>query len=136
MSNFLQSLKRFPWQELLKVAGLTNLIVAGVEILLGWGFQQSIIVYNVVTLLYSPPLGILIPCVAAVGMGALAVYWCEQQSKIFLNRANLWVLVLCLLLGLLLKALLPIPTFLVGLSQTALVGIAIGVFWKGRPYWR
>ncbi|NJL20421.1 MAG: hypothetical protein HC895_05705 [Leptolyngbyaceae cyanobacterium SM1_3_5] len=55
------------------------------------------------------------------------------HRHIFLNVGVLWALVLCVMLSLLLKSLL-LPTLLSG--QLALVGIALGVFWKGRRYWR
>ncbi|MEG4205803.1 peptide chain release factor 1 [Microcoleus sp. Pol7_A1] len=137
MSNFLRRLKLLPWREMLQIAALVNSIVIGLELFLAWGFTQSRPIRNGVTLLYGSSLGILIPFAAAVGMGALAVYFLEYwQQQFLLNRISLWVLVLCLLLGLVLKSFLPIPASLASLSETALIGIAVGVFWKGRPYWR
>ncbi|MEG4962942.1 MULTISPECIES: peptide chain release factor 1 [unclassified Microcoleus] len=137
MSNFLRRLKLLPWREMLQIAALVNSIVIGLELFLAWGFTQSRAIRNGVTLLYGSSLGILIPFAAAVGMGALAVYFLEYwQQQFLLNRINLWVLVLCVLLGLVLKSFLPIPASLASLSETALIGISVGVFWKGRPYWR
>ncbi|WP_293346703.1 MULTISPECIES: peptide chain release factor 1 [unclassified Microcoleus] len=136
MSNFLRRLKLFPWREMLQIAALVNSIVIGVELFLAWGFTQSRVIRNILTLLYGSSLGILIPFVTAVGMGALAVYFLEYwQQQFLLNRTNLWVLVLCVILGLVLKSFLPIPAFLASLSEAALIGITVGVFWKGRPYW-
>ena len=133
MSNPLGRLKNLPWQELLQIAALTNAIVIVVELFLGWGFAQSPIVRNILKLLYSSSLGVLIPVATAVGMGALAVYIFEQrQQQFLLNSSSLWALVV----GLALKSLLPVPAFLVDLSETTLIGIVLGVFWKGRPYWR
>lgn len=137
MNNFLRRLKLLPWREMLQIAALVNSIVIGLELFLAWGFTQSRAIRNGVTLLYGSSLGILIPFAAAVGMGALAVYFLEYwQQQFLLNRISLWVLVLCLLLGLVLKSFLPIPASLASLSETALIGISVGVFWKGRPYWR
>ena len=137
MSNFLRRLKLLPWREMLQIAALVNCIVIGLELFLAWGFTQSRVIRNILTLLYSPYLGILIPIAAAVGMGALAVYFLEYWNQQFLlNRTNLWVLVLCVLLGLVLKSFLPIPALLASLSEAALIGVTVGVFWKGRPYWR
>lgn len=136
MSNFLRRLKLFPWREMLQIAALVNSIVIGLELFLAWGFTQSRVIRNILTLLYGSSLGILIPFVTAVGMGALAVYFLEYwQQQFLLNRTNLWVLVLCVVLGLVLKSFLPIPAFLASLSEAALIGITVGVFWKGRPYW-
>lgn len=137
MSNFLRRLKLLPWREMLQIAALVNSIVIGVELFLAWGFTQSRAIRNVVTLLYNPPLGLLIPFAAAVGMGALAVYFLEYwHQQYLLNKINLWVLVLCVLFGLVLKSFLPLPPLLASLSEASLIGITVGVFWKGRPYWR
>ncbi|NEP28299.1 MAG: peptide chain release factor 1, partial [Moorea sp. SIO3I6] len=74
---------------------------------------------------------------AAIGVGVLGVYICERwQSQVFLKTSSLWALVLCLMVGLLLKSQLPIPFGLVGFSMNAVIGVILGVFWKGRPYWR
>ena len=137
VSNFLRRLKILPWREMLQIAALVNSIVIGVELFLAWGFTQSRVIRNILTLLYGSSLGILIPFVTAVGMGALAVYFLEYwQQHFLLNRTNLWVLVLCVFLGLVLKSFLPIPPFLASLSEAALIGVTVGIFWKGRPYWR
>ena len=137
MSNFLRRLKLLPWREMLQIAALVNCIVVGLELFLVWGWIQSEVFGKIFTLLFGSPLGILIPFAIAVGMGALAVYFLEYwQQQFLLNRTTLWVLVLCVLLGLVLKSFLPIPPLLASLSEEALMGVTVGVFWKGRPYWR
>ena len=137
MSNFLRRLKLLPWREMLQIAALVNCIVVGLELFLAWGLIQSEVFGKIFTLLFGSPLGILIPFAIAVGMGALAVYFLEYwQQQFLLNRISLWVLVLCVLLGLVLKSFLPIPSLLASLSEEALIGVTVGVFWKGRPYWR
>lgn len=134
MSDFLRRLKILPWQEILQIAALVNLTVLGIELFLAWGTTISPI-NNALMLLYSS-LGILVPVAIAVGMGALAVYLLEYwQQQFMLNQTNLWLLVFCLFLGVFLKSLL-LPPFFISLSQATLIGIAVGVFWKGRPYWR
>jgi hypothetical protein len=134
MSNFLRRFKLLPWREMLQISALVNSIMAGLELFLLWGLIQSQLFRNVLKLLFGSSLGMLIPFAIAVGMGALAVYFLEYwQQQFLLNRISLWVLVFCILLGLLLKSFLP---FLASLSETALIGVAVGVFWKGRPYWR
>ncbi|ERT06418.1 putative membrane protein [Lyngbya aestuarii BL J] len=137
MNHWMQRLKNFPWRSLLQSATLSNLIIAALEILLFWGAVHSLAVSNVLKMLFSPPLGIITQIAIAIGMGALAVYWFEiWQQRFLLNSSTLWMLIGCLLLGLLIKSLLPLPSFLVNLSRLALMGILIGVFWKGKPYWR
>jgi hypothetical protein len=133
----MRRLKLLPWREMLQISALVNCIVVGLELFLGWGWIQSEVFRKVFTLLGGSPLGILIPFATAVGMGALAVYFLEYwQQQFLLNRVSLWVLVLCVLLGLGLKSFLGIPFLLASLSEKALIGVTVGVFWKGRPYWR
>jgi hypothetical protein len=137
VNNFLRRLKLLPWREMLQISALVNCIVVGLELFLAWGLIQSEVFVKVFKLLFASSLGILIPFAIAVGMGALAVYFLEYwQQQFLLNRVSLWVLILCVLLGLVLKLFLPIPAYLASLSETSLIGITVGVFWKGRPYWR
>lgn len=136
MTDPLRRLQYLPWRSLLQVSGLTVIIVTLLELLLSLGTLHSPLIRNTLSLLFAPPLGILIFVAAAVGVGALGVYLLERfYPQIFINRASLWALIPCLLLFLLLKSLLPIPG-LVNLTYPQLLGIIVGVFWKGRPYWR
>jgi hypothetical protein len=136
MSDILRRFKLLPWREMLQIAALSSLSVGAVELLLEWGAAASPPIAKALGLLSSFPLGIFIPFTTAVGMGALAVYFFERrQQQFLLNRASLWALVFCLLLGVFLKSLL-LSRFLISLSNCPIVGIAIGVFWKARPYWR
>lgn len=136
MTDPLRRLQYLPWRSLLQVSGLTFILVTLVEFLLSLGTLHSPLIRNALSLLFAPPLGILIFVAAAVGVGVLAVYLLERlYPQIFINRASLWALIPCLLLFLLLKSLLPIPG-LVNLTYPQLLGIIVGVFWKGRPYWR
>jgi len=134
----LDQLKRLPWRSLLQVAALTTVIIAVGEAILFWAFSESFISRNLLKLLLYGPFGILMPVAAAIGLGALAVYLLERQcTQVSINSSNLWALVPCLLLTLWLKSLLPLDSFgLLSLSQPVLIGIIVGVFWKGRPYWR
>ena len=132
----LDRLKRLPWRSLFLVAGLATAIATVAEQLLFWAFQEVAIVTQLLSIVLFPPLGTLIPVAVPMGLGVLTVYLLERwQTQVFVNTASLWALVPCLLLSLWLKSLL-VPYFLLGLSRTALIGIVLGVFWKGRAYWR
>ena len=74
---------------------------------------------------------------AILGVGALSIYLIEiQPSKVILNVACLWALFISLLIVLFLyKSIFP-PVILLSTSQITIMGILIGLFWKGRPYWR
>lgn len=138
MNNLWQRLKKLPWQELFLVSLIAILTVVVVEVLLVLSYTYLSVIREPLNMLFfSPIFQILIPIGVAVGMGALAVYLLEWwQKQWLLNNASLWALVLCLFIGLLLKSLLPLPALLVSASQPSLIGLAIGSFWKGRPYWR
>lgn len=132
----LDRLKRLPWGSLLLVSALTVAIATVAEQVLFWAFQESAIVRQTLSMILFPPLGILVPIAVSLGLGALAVSILERwQTQVFVNTATLWALVPCLLLSLWLKSLL-IPDFLLILSRTSLIGIVLGIFWKGRRYWR
>jgi hypothetical protein len=136
MTDPLRRLQYLPWRSLLQVSGLTFIIVTLAEFLLSLGTLHSPLIRNTLSLLFAPPLGILIFMAAAVGVGALAVYLLKRfYPQVLINTASLWALIPCLLLFLFIKSLLPIPG-LVNLTYPQLLGIIVGVFWKGRPYWR
>ncbi|PSO52293.1 MAG: peptide chain release factor 1 [Cyanobacteria bacterium QH_8_48_120] len=137
MNDPLRRFKSQPWKPLSQVAGLTTLLVILIEGVLSWILTQSDPLPRSLSPLLSPPLGIIVTVAAAVGVGILGVYICERwQSQAMLNTASLWALILCLIVGLVLKSLLPLPAILVSLSFNMVVGVVVGVFWKGRPYWR
>ena len=136
MTDPLRRLKFLPWRSLIQVSALTTLIVVVLEFLLALGYTQTSVIRSTLSILYAPPLGLLMIIASAVGVGALAVYLLERlYRQMVINTASLWALVLCLVVFLLLKSLL-LTSVLVNLSQIQLVGIILGVFWKGRPYWR
>jgi hypothetical protein len=136
MSKFWQRFQRIPWRELFTVAIASNLALIAWELLLGLSLMYSPPIRAFLEILLGSPLGVLLPVGSAIAIGALAVYIMEKWSQQYLlNRGNLWALVLCLLLILIVKQFIPVPLALVDLSQITLMGIIIGVFWKGRPYW-
>ncbi len=142
MTDPLRRLQYQPWRALLQVSTLTLALVAIVEFLLSIGYTHFRVIHRMLSLLYAPPLDIVLFFATAVGVGALAVYLLDRFfPQVFINTASLWALVPCLVLflvlkSLLLKSLLLSPLFLLEGRDFGLVGIVIGVFWKGRPYWR
>ncbi|MGD1808571.1 peptide chain release factor 1 [Dapis sp. BLCC M126] len=138
MNNIWQRLKNLPWRELSLVSLIATLTVATSEILLILSLTYFFVILKPLNMLFSSPFfGVLIPIGVAIGMGALAVYLLEWwQKEWLLNNSSLWALVFCLFIGLLLKYYLPLPDILVSASRASLISLAVGVFWKGRPYWR
>jgi hypothetical protein len=72
----------------------------------------------------------------AIGVGALAVHLLDQfQRQIFINLGVLWGLIACLVVMVWVRSLSGIPSLLPP-SQPALMGLIIGVFWRGKNHWR
>ncbi|AFZ51937.1 hypothetical protein [Dactylococcopsis salina] len=137
MNDPLRRFKSQPWKPLSLIALTTVAIVSAIDYLLIFLLANSEPFRSSISFLFSPPLGMLIPLAVAGGIGILGVYICDQfRSQVFLNAGSLWALVLCLVIALALTGLLPLPSFLVQFSYPALLGIMVGVFWKGRRYWR
>lgn len=137
MNKFIQRFKNLPWMPLLQSVTLTYLIVAIAEVLMIWGITQSLALRKMIKILYAPPLDLLILFGVGVGVGALVIYLIEiRPAKVFLNTTCLWVLFLCLLVTLFLYKSIFTPVLLLSTSQITIMGILIGLFWKGRNYWR
>lgn len=137
MNNFIQRLKNLPWSSLLQSVALTYLIVAIAEVLTLWVITQSPAFKQMMLLLLTPPLGMLILFAVGVGVGVLSIYLIEiQPSKVFLNVPCLWALFIGLLIVLFLYKSIFTPVIFLSTSQITTMGILIGLFWKGRPYWR
>jgi hypothetical protein len=137
MANPLQRLKRLPWIPLLLTAVLTNIWVFVVEFFLGIGLERSPLIQNSLTLLLSPPLGMITLVAIAALVGALAVFLLEiVYPNLRINAGVLWALVPCLILAIVIKNELPVPLNLVALDNARLIGILLGIFVKGRIYWR
>ncbi len=129
--------QRLPWRSLLKISLATHLIIFGVETFLYLGYNHVFVIHNTLAILFSGPLALLMPIILGIGVGALAVYLLERfQPQVYINTSILWGLLLYLLLGLIIKELFKLPSTLIDLSRYTLVGMALGIFWKGRPYWR
>lgn len=137
MFDPLRRLKVLPWIQLLQAALITVLIAIALDIAILTLLMVPLLQRLAAQVLYSP-LGSLIELACAVGIGALSVVVLERWFRqVMITSASLWALVPCVGLWLGLKMLLPIPTLLVpSLSYITLVCVILGVFWKGRPYWR
>jgi hypothetical protein len=137
MINPFERLKRLPWLSLIQVAALVTSFVSLIEFIIALSASKFVPIQSSLRLLYSPPLGILIPLITAAGVGALSVLILERFfQEVYIERSSLWALVPCFLLTLLLKSLIPLRSFIIGFSQPEIICLIVGIFWKGRPYWR
>lgn len=133
MRDPLWRLKTLPWLVLLQAAALTVVAASLLDLLL------AIALLN----LPQPPTflngisGLLLVLLAAGGIGVLAVTVMETIfARVLLNQGVLWALLVCMALFLWLRQWVPVPAVLVGLSYYQFVGMMVGLFSKGRRYWR
>lgn len=130
-------LKRLPWLVLLQVAILTAIAVIVLEtalLALVWVFPT---LEPPLQLLFSPMLGFFTLLAAAVGAGALSVVILERFQRVVINAGSLWALIACVALVFWLADLLRLfPIGLVGIARSGIVGILLGVFFKGQRYWK
>jgi hypothetical protein len=136
MRSPLETLKRLPWLVLFQVAILTALAGCLLEyaLLLGAGIPP---IGQMVAALLSPAIGWIVIFVVALGVGAVAVIILERFQRIVINASSLWALVACVALVLGLgQAIGLFPLGLIGISYEQLIGILLGIFFKGQPYWK
>nr|WP_290223731.1 peptide chain release factor 1 [Trichocoleus desertorum] len=136
MFDPLRRLKFLPWRSLALLTLATFVIVAVIEVILGLGYTQVSVVRAVLNPLFGAPWVVLTLLAAGFGIGVLAVFLLETRwPQVSINAGVLWALVLCLILGAVIRSLMPLPVILVSPSQTQFMGFLVGIFWRGRPYW-
>lgn len=139
MRDPLWRLKTLPWVTLLQNAALSVLIATAGDLILVQLFLR--LPAGIADGGLSALLGLLLlllPFLAAVGLGALSVLLMEWLFRaVYLDTSTLWALVPCLALMLFLKGLVPaLPTLMISFSYSQLVGVVLGIFFKGKRYWR
>jgi len=137
MTDPLRRLKFLPWRSLLQVTALVVISVMILEFLLSWGLRVEGVAAGL-ALLFTSPWAVITVFAIGLGVGALATWILERLDPPgYISTPTLWALILCLILGLLIKSLLPLRLpDLVHADYLQLVGVVVGVFWKGRRYWR
>jgi len=136
MKKLVDSLKRLPWRSLIQAALLTVLVVTVIDGAIAILAAQSSVVKMLLQMLFAPPLGIFTFLATALGFGALAVTFLERIDRFAITANSLWGLTFCLIMACLLKALLPLPALFTPDGQASFIAMIVGIFWKGRPYWR
>jgi hypothetical protein len=137
MNDPLRRLKQLPWLPLFLVALLTLFWASVLEWLLALGANQISLVRDALLLLFAPPLNLLMLIAIAIGLGALAVLFLEiMYPQLMITTGTLWALILCVFGVAFIRGLLPSPLALLAPSYSMLIGILLGVFLKGKPYWR
>lgn len=137
MRNPFRQLKYLPWLALFQVAALTLLAVSVVDISLIMGLRVAVI-RQAIALLFAPPLGILMLIGISAAIGALAVYVLKRffRRQVIVSVGVLWALVLCVMVVMVVRSLLPVPSLLIQPNQLSLVGVVLGVFLSQGRGWR
>jgi hypothetical protein len=134
--NWLKRLQSLPWLPLFQNAILATGVATLVDIALITGAQQDA-VRQVLLLLFAPPLGILMFLLVSMGIAALAVRLLELLNpRLLITTGVLWAMVLCLVVTIYLKSLLPVPMLFVNADQASLLGLVLGTFLGGWRHWR
>lgn len=141
MSDPWRAFKSLPWRSLIP-AGLSVAVLANVfDTGLYYIATNSEAVGNSLVILLQPPLGLIVRLGICTGLGILAVLFLEtffDPGPIY--GPTLWGLLLCVLVSFmvlgLLGGLLGLRPVFFSLNELLLAGLAIGIFWQGRRYWR
>lgn len=137
MNNPLQRLKQLPWVPLFLVALLTLFWASVLELILIFSSTNLVLIQNALRLLFTPPLGMIVFFAISMGIGTLAVMFLEIiYPQVIINSGVLWALLFCLLGAMLIRNILPIETEFLQLNSLMLIGSMLGIFFKGKPYWR
>jgi hypothetical protein len=137
MRDPLWRLKMLPWAPLFLAALLTVALATIADILLGiglvWVFSQ--LGQSLMPMLQL--LMVVLPIAAGFGIGGLALIVMDRAFRhIFLNAGVLWALVACLAVVLFVKSWFPIPTMLVTVGSSQMIGALLGIFVLGKRFWR
>jgi hypothetical protein len=134
----MRRLQYLPWRSLFLTAAATVFCTTVLAYALVFSSMNLAIVRQILSILYSPPWGTLTDIAVSLGVGALSVYFLETLfPRIAINVNILWSLILCLIVVLVIKSMLPIPDGLINFNEISVVGMVLGVFLLGgKRYWR
>jgi hypothetical protein len=131
------SLKYLPWRSLFWVAILAVITMKAIDFVLwkSFGYAES---SGFVELLSTKTGNLLFLFCEGLAVGGFGVLYLERVGRVGpIYTSTLWALVLCLFLCLWLGTYIPIAGLgLVDISQLHVMSMLLGVFWRGRPYWR
>jgi hypothetical protein len=136
MTKQLRPLDFLPWRSLFQAALLTAMIVVLLEFILLIITQQIPDFAAFINRTLASSLDILLLAATGVGTGALAVFILDRIGCPGITSSTLWGLVACIFLIFLPRRLLPLPALIFDIDPIHVITMIVGVFWKGRPYWR
>lgn len=133
----MNSLKYLPWRSPFLVAILAVLTMKAIDFILWKSFDYA--ASSGFAELLSTKIGnLLFLFCEGLAVGGFGVLYLERIGRVGpIYTSTLWTLVLCLFLSLWLGTYLPMKGLgLVDISEVHVMSLILGVFWRGRPYWR
>ena len=133
----MNSLKYLPWRSLFLVAILAVITMKAIDLML-WKSFSSAESSGFAELLSTKIGNLLFLFCEGLAVGGFGVLYLERVGRVGpIYTSTLWALVLCLFLCLWLGTYIPIAGLgLVDISQLHVMSLILGVFWRGRAYWR
>jgi hypothetical protein len=130
--------KQLPWRSLFLAAILAVIIVKAFDYVVAQSLSILSPDATILKLLVTPAGGLLLFGCGGLAIGGFGVLCLERFGNVRLIHSNtLWALILCLLVSLWFLSQLPVGGLgFVAFSEAHLVGVIIGVFWRGQDYWR
>jgi hypothetical protein len=131
------SLKYLPWRSLFLVAILAVITMKAIDFLVWKSFDYT--ESSGFAELLSTKIGnLLFLFCEGLAVGGFGVLYLERIGRVGpIYTSTLWTLILCLFLSLWLSTYLPMKGLgLVDISEVHVMSLILGVFWRGRPYWR
>jgi hypothetical protein len=131
------SLKYLPWRSLFLAAILAVITMKAIDFLVSKSFDYT--ESSSFAELLSTKIGnLLFLFCGGLAVGGFGVLYLERMGRVGpIYSSTLWALVLCLLISLWLSTYIPVEgRGLVDISELHVMSTILGVFWRGRPYWR
>ncbi|MCM1984542.1 hypothetical protein [Lyngbya confervoides] len=131
-------LKTLPWIAIVRSAALTVITWAIVSAALWFAAQSFPAIETVFSLFLRQPMNLISNLGIGILLGVLA-FTLLDNSEGRLTVPMMWFLVLAVTVGMVFYEYVPIRLYrllAVNFNQPTLVGLVLGVFWKGRRYWR
>lgn len=134
----MNALKYLPWRSLTLAALLSVVVVKATDLWIGRLLGQLGNTSLLMKFLLTPTGSTLLFFCVGLAIGSLGVAFLEKfEVRQAIDSSSLWALVLCILVSLWLVVQLNIEGLsLSEVHYTHTIGIAVGVFWKGRYYRR
>ncbi|WP_404784277.1 hypothetical protein [Altericista sp. CCNU0014] len=134
----MNSLKYLPWRSLFLASLLGVVAVKIADAIAGSAVNRLDSHSALIGLLLTRSGFTLIYACAGLAVGSLGVFFLERFERgSSIYSSTLWALVLCLLVGLWLFQHLDIAGLsLVEIHYIHILGTIVGVFWRGKRYWR